>query len=100
RHGTSPSGSDRGTTSHPVLVISPEAATTQAPRAVIYIASAARRSILPLRADQLQLLRSRRPVNRPLGFSRRLSFGGGLASEKDPLKRERPFPKLTVGCLE
>ena len=64
---------------------------------MIYVTSAARRSILPLRADQLQLCQ--RPINRALGFRHRLSFGRGLASEKDPLKGERPCPKLTFDAL-
>jgi hypothetical protein len=56
-------------------------------------------SAVALGADEFQFSRGQGPLNRPLGFSHRLSFGGGLASEKDPLKGERPFPKLTFDAL-
>ena len=56
------------------------------------VAEAALRSMLTLRADELQFFTRQRRIDSALGFSHRLSLSGGLADHGLPLQRKSPFP--------
>jgi hypothetical protein len=55
--------------------------------------------LVDLTANEPQLFRSQRPVDRALGFCYGLGFGRTLASEVDRFERNRPFPELPPDTL-